>query len=335
MKRLMNSLIMCVMVLLLFFSMISCGKEEAPQEAVEMAAEETAMPEETFKVGYSCISWTIPWMVYYKELFEEEIKKYPNYEIIWHDAQFDYKAMADGLEDFIAQDVDMIIHFALDSLPMLETYKKINDAGIPLMLTMDPPDYKAYDYMTAYSGLDTRDVGRQCVNLLDEALGGQGNIALITAPKGTSSELQYTSGFKNEYTRLNSKLKIIAEQPGDWDITVAQNVAGDILTKYPDIDGFYVSDDWMGGGLVRALKEKGYEPGDVKIAAAGGSKIGVKDFKDGWYIGIVDQGPVLCVYQDIFFMQSLLEDGVRLPHFSMVRQELITESNIDRFPGSW
>jgi ribose transport system substrate-binding protein len=335
-KRTMTSVVMALMVLLLAFSMIGCsGKEEATAAAEPAAAEEQAMPEKSFKIGYSCISWTIPWMVYYKELFEAEMQKYPNYEVIWHDAQFDYKAMADGLEDFIAQDVDMIIHFALDSLPMLETYKKIVDAGIPLLLTMDPPDFKAYEYMTAYSGLDTRDAGRQCALMLEETLGGEGNIALITAPKGTSSELQYTAGFKNEMTRLNSKLKIVAEQPGDWDITVAQNATSDILTKYPDIDGFYVSDDWMGGGLVRALKEKGYEPGQVKIAAAGGSKIGIKDFKDGWYIGIADQGPALCSYQDIFFMRALLEDGAALPHFSMVRQELINETNVDRFPGTW
>lgn len=336
MKR---KLLVALLVILIVtsFSLVGCGKtaEKGAAATKGQVAEGSATPAKTYKIGYSCVSWTIPWMVYYKQLFETEIAKYPNYEIIWHDAQFDYKAMADGIEDFIAQDVDLIMHFALDNLPMLETYKKVNAANIPLMLTMDPPDYKAYDYMISFSGLDTRDAGRQCALMLHENLGGKGNIALITATKGTASEEQYTAGFKNELQRLGSGLKIVAEQPGDWDITVAQNVASDILTKYPKIDGFYVSDDWMGGGIVRALKEKGYTPGQVNIAAAGGSKIGIKDFKDGWYIGIADQGPELCVYQDIFFMKALLEDGERLPHFAMVRQELITDKNIDRFPGTW
>jgi ribose transport system substrate-binding protein len=310
------------------------GEKEGEMGTGEMA-ERVAIEGKPITIGYSCISWTIPWMVFYKDLFEKEIAKYPQYEVIWHDAGFDFEVMADGLENFIDQDVDVILHFALDSLPMIETYKKIVDAGIPLILTMDPPDYKAYDYMTSFSGLDTRDAGRQCALMLEEELGGKGNIALITAPKGSSSELQYTAGFKNELTRLNSNLKIVAEQPGDWDIAVAQQVASDILTKYPKIDGFYVSDDWMGAGLVRALKEKGYKPGQVKIAAAGGSKGGIQDFKDGWYLGIVDQGPELCVYQDILFLRAMFEMGARLPHFAMVRQELINETNIDRFPGTW
>ncbi len=334
-----------VLILLLsamfLFSIVSVAfsaggeKENSGEVTTEKSVEKSQPTTKKFRVGYSCISWTIPWMVYYKKLFEEEMKKYPNYEIIWHDAKGDFQAMADGLEGFIDQHVDLIINFALDNLPMIETYKKIKKAGIPLMLTMDPPDYKAYDYMVSFSGLDTRDAGRQCADLLHNALGGKGNIALITAPKGSSSEKQYTFGFKCELKRLNSKLKIVAEQPGDWDINTAQKAASDILTKYPNIDGFYVSDDWMGGGLIRALKEKGYKPGQVKIAVAGGSKIGIKDFKDGWYLGIVDQGPVLCVYQDIFFMRALLERGITLPKFAMVPQELITKENINKFHGTW
>ena len=291
--------------------------------------------EKKYKIGYSCISWTIPWMVYYKQLFEQEMKKYPNYEIIWHDAKFDFKAMADGLEGFVAQDVDLILHFALDNKPMLETYKKVKAAGIPMLLTMDPPDYKAYDYMTGFSGLDNLEAGRICANMLNDTLGGKGKVALITAPNGSASEMQYTAGFVNELRRLGSGLEVVAKQSGEWDIAKSQAAASDILTKYPKIDGFYVSDDWMGGGLIRALKEKGYKPGQVKIAANGGSKVGINDFKAGWYLGVVDQGPVFCVNQDIWLMRSLLEDGVEIPTFAAVKQEVINKDNISRFPGTW
>ncbi len=329
-------LIFCCALLLLPVLFVGCQKEKAPEAVEEAEKAETAAPvQKMFRIGYSCFGWEIPWMVYYKQLFDEEIAKLGNYEIIYHDAKYDFQVMADGLENFIAQDVDLIMHFALDNLPMLETYKKINEAGIPLLLTMDEPDYKAYDYMKAFSGLSPRDAGRQCALMLEETLKGKGKVALITAPKGSSSELQYTGGFMDQLRRMGSKLEVAAVQPGDWDVSVAQKAATDILTKYPKIDGFYVSDDWMGGGLVRALKEKGYKPGQVKIAAAGGSKIGVKDLQDGWYIGIVDQGPLLCMHQDIWMMRQILEFNVPVPHFAMVRQEIITLDNIDRFPGTW
>jgi hypothetical protein len=49
----------------------------------------------------------------------------------------------------------------------------------------------------------------------------------------------------------------------------------------------------------------------------------------------IDQGPEFCVYQDILFLGGLLAMEERLPHFAMVRQELINETNVDRFPGTW
>ena len=325
----------------LFISMTvvltSCGEGKAEVAKVEKMESSTGVDgaTETFKIGYSCASWSIPWMVFYKDLFEAEMANYPNYEILWHDAQFDAQMMADGLENFISEDVDLILHFALDSLPMLETYKKIDDAGIPLILTMDPPDYKAYPYMTMYSGLDTRDVGRKCALMLEEALGGKGQIAVITAPAGSSSEQQYTEGFMFQMQRMNSKMEVVVKQPGDWDQETSQRVANDILTKYPDLDGIYVSDDWMGSGVIRALKERGYNPGDVKLAAAGGSQNGITDFKDGWYLGIVDQGPNFCAPQDIFFMRQILEEGRNVPKVAFVPQTIITDENVEQFPGSW
>jgi len=162
-----------------------------------------------------------------------------------------------------------------------------------------------------------------------------GKIGYITAPKGSASEQQYTEGFKVALDRLGSKIEIVAEEDGKWDVTNSYQKASDILTRYPDLDAFYTTDDYMGAGIIRALKEKGYRPGQVKMVAQGGSKTGVKDLKDGWYEGVVDQGPALCVPQDIWFMRALLEDKKRLPHFSMVRQEMITKDNVSRFPGTW
>jgi ribose transport system substrate-binding protein len=328
-------LLLCVLLISMTVMLTGCGEEIVEVAKVEEMKTDAEASTETFKIGYSCVSWSIPWMVFYKDLFEAEMANYPNYEILWHDAQFDAQMMADGLENFIAEDVDLILHFALDSLPMLETYKKIHDAGIPLILTMDPPDFKAYPYMTMYSGLDTRDVGRKSALMLEDALGGKGQIAVITAPAGSSSEQQYTEGFMFQMQRMNSKMEIVVKQPGDWDQETSQRVANDILTKYPNLDGIYVSDDWMGSGVIRALKERGYDPGDVKIAAAGGSKNGIADFKNGWYLGIVDQGPNFCSPQDIFFMRQILEEGRTVPKVAYVPQTIITEGNVGQFPGSW
>jgi ABC-type sugar transport system substrate-binding protein len=299
------------------------------------AATQPAQAAKNFKVGYSCISWTIPWQVYYKQMFEDEMKKYPNYEIIWHDANFDQKAMVDAVEGWIAQKVDMILNFTLDEVSMIETYKKALAAGIPLILTMDPPLPEVFPYMTSHSGLDGRDGSRMCAEMFQQVLNGTGDLAYITAPKGSASEIVYTEGFLNTLTNIGSAIKVVATEDGNWDVDTSYQKASDILTKFPKLNAFYTTDDYMGAGIIRALKEKGFKPGDVKMVVQGGSKQGVSDLKDGWYEGVVDQGPQFCAPQDIWFMRSLLEIGQKLPLFASVLQEMITKDNVERFPGTW
>ena len=194
---------------------VAAEEEVAEEEIMEETEEATVVAEETYRIGYSCYGWEIPWMVFYQEIFDEVIaNEYPNYEIIYHDAQYDFQAMADGLETFVSDDVDMIMHFALDNLPVLESYKKIQAAGIPLFLTMDEPAYESWEYMEAFSGLSPAEAGRVCADDLNEQLGGEGTYAAITPPKGSSSYDMYMTRFYNRLGDIGSNLVLVAEEDG-------------------------------------------------------------------------------------------------------------------------
>ena len=213
------------------------------------------------------------------------------------------------------------------------TYGKAKRAGIPVLLTGNPPDYRVFEYMSAFSGLSEWEGGRMAAELLSTALGGSGQIACVTGPRGSASELQATEGFKAALQRLSSKLEIVAIADGRWDVTVAYQKALEILARFPGIDGFYAADDTIGSAIIRALKQKGYTPGQVRVVAQGGRKAGIVDLKEGWYLGIVNQDPVLCARQDIWLMKALLEEHRQLPSFAQVRQEMITRENVEKFPG--
>ena len=67
-------ILFCCVTLLFSVAAVSFASGEKDKGAgAPEAAKPTAVKGKTFKIGYSCISWTIPWMVFYKELFEEEI----------------------------------------------------------------------------------------------------------------------------------------------------------------------------------------------------------------------------------------------------------------------
>jgi ABC-type sugar transport system substrate-binding protein len=89
----------------------------------------------------------------------------------------------------------------------------------------------------------------------------------------------------------------------------------------------------MGSAVIRAFKQKGYTPGQVKVVAQGGSRESIVDLKEGWYLGIVNQDPILCARQDTWLMETLLEQHQQIPSIARVWQEMNTKENVDRFPG--
>jgi ribose transport system substrate-binding protein len=186
---------------------------------------------------------------------------------------------------------------------------------------------------TAFSGFSGWEGSRMAAEFLDQTLGGKGRIAYVTDPRGSASEQQSTEGFRSALQRLSSGIKIVATEDGKWNATVAYQKALDVLTRFPNIDAFYVTEDSMSSAVIRALKEKGRKPGQVKVVAQGGSRGSIADLKEGWYLGIVDQDPGLCARQDIWLIRALLEEKHSLPLVVQVRQEMITKENVGSFPG--
>jgi ribose transport system substrate-binding protein len=285
------------------------------------------------KVGYSFYSLKMPWVVSYKRAFENGMKAHPNYEITWLDGNSDSKAIAAAVQKWTAQKLDLIVSMSPDHVPLRMAYKKALEAGIPVLLTGEPPDYRVYESITAFSGFSAWDAGRIAAELLNQTLGGKGQIAYVTGPRGSTSEQQTTEGFKASLQRLGSKIQIVATEDGKWDSTATYQRTLSILTRFPKLDAIYASEDAMGSAVVRALKEKGRAPGQVKVVAQGGSRGSISDLKEGWYLGIVNQDPSLCAQQDIWFMAALLEENRRLPRAAQAPQEMITRENADRFEG--
>ena len=285
------------------------------------------------KIGYALFSLSSPWMVSYKKAFEEEMQQHPNFEVSWFDGNSVTKAIIPAIEKWISRKVDLVISYSLDHVPLGTTYKKALSMGIPVMLTVAPPDYRIYDSLSAFSGLNGWDSSRMAAELLNEALGGKGQIAYITGPTGSASEKQNTEGFTSSLQRLSSRIEIVATVDGRWDSTVTYLKTLDLLTRFPKISAVYAVDDTMGSAVIRALKEKGRSPGQVKVVAQGGSRGSITDLEQGWYLGIVNQDPKLCARQDVWLMTALLEEQHQLPFFAQVRQEMITKENVGSFPG--
>lgn len=285
------------------------------------------------KIGYSIESGESPWQRSYLQAFKDEVERLPNLGIDWSIGNADRAAIISTLERWIAEKVQLIISSSPDHVPYRMIYRKALAAGIPVMLTMEAPDHLLFDAVTTFSGFGSWESGRLAAETLDRTLGGRGSIACITGPRGSASEQQNTEGFEAALRRLASRIRIVAREDGRGNATVAYQKTLDILDRFPDIDAIYAADDAMGSAVVRALKQKGLQPGQVKVVSQGGSKGSIADLKEGWYLGIIYQDPLRCARQDLWLVRALLEHRQQLPSVALVRQIVISSDQADSVAG--
>jgi ribose transport system substrate-binding protein len=90
--------------------------------------------------------------------------------------------------------------------------------------------------------------GRQGAEYLATALGGKGNIIMVTGVPGTTVDTQRNQGAE-EVWRRNPGIKVVNRFAGMWDSSIAQKNTAAVIASLPRIDGI-----WAQGGTDGVLK---------------------------------------------------------------------------------
>ena len=195
-----------------------------------------------------------------------------NCELIFADGKNDATTQASQIDNFIAQDVDAIILTAAVSDPMLPSVKKINDAGIPLIV-VDRRLQKQGQNVTwdCYVTWDMVLSGTQGAEQTIEALGGPGNakgkVVVVEGTAGAGSTIDRGGAY---YSKLEEEkgIEVIYKVDGDFDRTKGMEVTETILQRYPnkgDFDVIYYMNDEMALGAVEAYRKAGYEQAEWPV----------------------------------------------------------------------
>ena len=188
--------------------------------------------------------------------------------------------------------------------------KKAFDAGIPVLA--DHSQVAQTEYTIGYTGPDDYTEGLIAGEMMNKELGGKGNVVIITGAAGQDAAIKRPGGFKDKLVELKSEIKVLAEQPADWDKAKATAVMADWITRYGDeIDGVYGADDTLAMGSWVALEEAGYKKGDVIIVGSCGSKEGLAGVKAGFMYGTSSQSPVVGAQKAIEVIKMALEQNIQ------------------------
>ncbi|QND44416.1 substrate-binding domain-containing protein (plasmid) [Rhizobium lusitanum] len=200
---------------------------------------------------------------------------------------FDPANQANQVEQAIAKKPDAIVLWPVDANALVPSMRKIKQAGIPLVISDAPPNAQSERFWDVFTGGDNVAVGKQSAQAMVGAfkakgLGTEGDIFAITGTPGTPTSIIRMESFKQELAAIAPGIKIVGEQPGNWDQSVATDAAAALFTKFgPSIKGVYSVEDVMMAGVIVAAQRAGIDPGKLALVGVGCELPGYNNIESG------------------------------------------------------
>lgn len=205
-------------------------------------------------------------------------------EITTFDPAMDPQKQAAMIEDCISRKADVIAVNAVDPAAVVPAIKKAKAAGIPVIMQNADTNDQGHAYTKVFIGSQSYDQGYAVGEMIVNALGGAGNVVVITGKVGQTDTVNRTEGMKAAFNGTKSAMKVLAVQPADWSKDKALTVMQDLLTRYPKIDAVFGQDDPMALGALQAIKATGREK-DIKVFGVNGNKEACDAVKNGEMYG--------------------------------------------------
>lgn len=166
------------------------------------------------------------------------------------------------LENQVARKVGALVVAPAGVSQVVPVLERARAAGIPVILVdTDAP----WAGKLSFVGTDNRLGGRLAGEYLVKRLNGHGRVALLGGVPGVETHESRAAGF-HEVLAAAPGIKIVAEQPANFDRTLAMTVMENILTSNPQLDAVFATNDQMALGALEAISAHG-RAGKIELVA--------------------------------------------------------------------
>jgi len=236
----------------------------------------------------------------------------------------DYTGQYNIVEDAINRRVDGIVLAPSHRESLVPIVERARREGIPV--TIFDSGIATENYIS-YVSTDNRQGGVVGAERLAAKLGGKGKVALIGVKAGSVSTDERESGFQDTIKQKFPEIQIVAFKYGEADRTKSLDVATDILTAHPDLNGIFASNESSTVGAVQAIKQKGLQ-GKVVLVGFDSSPNLIDDLKAGAIDSLVLQNPYRMGYEGVKTLVDKL-NGKEPPRRVDTGVKLLTKDNLD------
>ena len=194
------------------------------------------------------------------------------------------------IEDLMARHVDGIAISVNEPKSVEGIIKQAMAAGIKVV-TFDSDS--ANSGRSMYIGTINKQAGVTMGESMAKALGGKGEIAIVTGQLGASNLNERIDGVKEALAKYPN-IKVVATEGTEDDLAKAVSVTEALLRGHPNLAGIFGISQVGGPAVAKVLAENEFaaEKGKLKVFAFDDLPDTIKGVKEGFIDGIMVQRPV-------------------------------------------
>lgn len=287
---------------------------------------------EEFTIGATIWDMSVPFYSNFITGLEDGAEQF-DFNLLLRDGQGDPAKQVAIVQQFIVEDVDLIVIVPGDAEAVVPAIQQANDANIPVISANNRVGEGA-EFLT-FVGADDYYFGEQQAKLLIEAIGEDGNVGYIMGELGTTAQILRRDGFK-DYLKNYPEINIVSEISAGWDNAKALAATQDMTSRYSkgDLDAIVC----QGPEAVAAAIFADNSGRDEIKWILGDYPSDVRDvIKEGIIYGTVNQDPypqaVMSMYMANFYLTGRSNHVAASNYF--LDLPLITIENVEEYNAAW
>lgn len=237
------------------------------------------------------------------------------------------------IDDVIARGVDAIAISCNDPTACIDPINRAVEAGIPVMTwDADSPQSQRFTYM----GLDNLEAGQAAADLLVEAMGTRGKVAILTGVPGAFNLEERIRGFRQGIAAY-PEIEIVTTVVTNDDINLGVQVLEETMQAYPDLNGWFFAGMWplfAERGSMPLWEEAALQRG-MKTVAFDALPVELELLRDGYLSGLIDQKNWGWGYDTIQIVYDHVILGRTFAPFTNSGFNVITRNNVDAMLRAW
>ena len=209
-------------------------------------------------IGFSQCTLGDIWRITMLQEMERELSFHPEIDFIVKDADLNSDKQIEQIQEFIDEEVDLLIVSPAEAEPITPIVDKAYAKGIPVILVDRNTLSKNY---TAFVGANNYKVGIDAGDYANALLKGKGNVLEIGGPDvGSSADIGRHTGFK-DFIKQYPGIKYVTRFSGDWDKfpEESEKKFTDTLMALNDIQLIFAQNDRLAFGAFKVSKKLGID----------------------------------------------------------------------------